>query len=163
MRTAIYVRVAVETPDEDHAMVSQLEALRRYAAENGMVIIEEFADQGYSGLSLDRPGLDRMRDLAQSGGFDVLLTSGADRIARNHALLVLVIEELERFGVKTIFLEGGGVDDPLWRLMRPFTVEESELERVKVAERCRRGKPSRAQCAGIDPAAWTAALLQRWS
>ena len=70
MRAAIYSRVAVKTPVKDKALGLQLEALRSYAANHGMTIIEEFSDQGYSGLRLDRPGLDRMRDLAQSSGFE---------------------------------------------------------------------------------------------
>lgn len=158
MRAAIYARLAVQTPDKDKAIESQLEALRNYAANHGMTIMEEFADQGYSGLRLERPGLDRIRDLAQSGSFDVLLTSGADRIARNQVLLVLILEELEGFGIQTIFLQGGAANDPQWRLMRQVTVAERELER---AERCRRGKPSQAEVASIDPASLTAALVQQ--
>jgi site-specific DNA recombinase len=62
-----------------------------------MKLIEEFTDEGYSGLRLDRPGLDRMSDLAERRGFDVLLTCGPDRLARSLALHVLIIEELERW------------------------------------------------------------------
>lgn len=96
--------------------VSQLEALRDHAASKGMKLIEEFTDEGYSGLRLDRPGLDRMRDLAERCGFDVLLTCGPDRLARSLALHALIIEELERCGVRTIFLDRGPADDPLSQL-----------------------------------------------
>jgi site-specific DNA recombinase len=163
MRAIIYARVAVATPDKNSAIGTQLEALRNYAANHGMTIIEEFADQGCSGLRLDRPGLDRIRDLAQSGGFDVLLTFGAARIARNHVLLVLILEELEGFGVKTIFLQGGAADDPLCRFMRQITVAEPEFERAQVAERCRRGKPYRAHGADIDLVPVIAATAQHRS
>jgi site-specific DNA recombinase len=163
MRAAIYSRVAVKTPVKDIAVGSRLEALRSYAANHGMTIIEEFADQGYSGLRLERPGLDRMRDLAQSNGFDVLLAYDAERIARSHVLLVLILEELEGFGVKTIFVQDGAVDDPLWRPRRQITVAESELEQAKVTERCRRGNPSRAKGAGIDPAPLPASLVEQRS
>jgi DNA invertase Pin-like site-specific DNA recombinase len=73
MRAAIYARVACATQQTKQAIVSQLEALRDHATTSGMEIIEEFTDEGYSGLRLDRPGLDRMRDLAECRGFDVLL------------------------------------------------------------------------------------------
>jgi site-specific DNA recombinase len=56
-----------------------------------------------SGLRLDRPGLERMRDLAEQRGFDVLLSCGPDRLARNPALLALLLEELERYGVRAMF------------------------------------------------------------
>ena len=105
MRAAIYARVASATPER---ILTQLEALRAYAAENGMEVIEEFTDDGYSGLGLDRPGLDRMRRLAARRGFDVLLSSGPDRLARKLELLAAFFEELERFAVKTVFVDGGG-------------------------------------------------------
>jgi site-specific DNA recombinase len=116
MRAAIYARVACATQQTKQAIVSQLEALRDHATTSGMEIIEEFTDEGYSGLRLDRPGLDRMRDLAECRGFDVLLTCGPDRLARSFALHVLIIEELERCGVRTIFLDRGLADEPLWKL-----------------------------------------------
>src|SRR5438128_12137622 len=103
MRAALYARVACTTPQTKQAIVSQLEALRDHASSSGMKIIEEFTDEGYSGLRLDRPGLDRMRGLAEQRGFDVLLACGPDRLARNCARLVLILEELERYGVRIIF------------------------------------------------------------
>lgn len=103
MRAALYARVACTTPQTKQATVSQLEALRDHAASRGMKIIGEFMDEGSSGLRPDRPGLERMRDLAKQRGFDVLLSCGPDRLARNPGLLVLLLEELERYGVRTIF------------------------------------------------------------
>ena len=47
---------------------------------------QAFTDEGYSGARLDRPALDRMRDLAERRGFDVLLTLCADRLARKFVL-----------------------------------------------------------------------------
>ena len=110
-RAAIYARVACATQQTKDAIGSQLETLRDHAASSGMKIIGEFTDEGYSGLRLDRPGLDRMRDLAECRGFDVLLTCGPDRLARNIALQVLIVEELERCAVRAIFLDGGTADD----------------------------------------------------
>src|SRR2546430_15162152 len=112
MRVAIYARVSSERQEKEHTIGSQLEALRNYAAKNGMEIDEEFTDEGYSGARLDRPALDRMRDLAERRGFEALLTC-TDRLARKFVLQALILDELERFGVKTIFLEGGAADDPL--------------------------------------------------
>ena len=86
-----------------------------------MEVVEEFTDEGYSGARLDRPALDRMRDLAERRGFEVLLTYCTDRLARKFVLQALILDELERFGVKTIFLEGGAADDPLSKLMHQIT------------------------------------------
>jgi len=56
---------------------------------------------------------------------------------------------LERFGVKTIFLEGGAADDPLSKLMHQITGAVAEFERAKITERYRRGKLYRARCGEI--------------
>ena len=132
MRAALYARVACATPQTKHAIMSQLEALRDHAASSGMKIIEEFTDEGYAGLRLDRSGLDRMRDLAEQRGFDVLLTCGPDRLARNCALLILLIEELERCGVRTIFLDTA--EDPLSKL-HAITGAAVEFEPAQVTMR----------------------------
>src|SRR5881296_2721498 len=149
MRVAIYARVSSERQEKEHTIGSQLEALRAYAAKNQMEIVGEFADEGYSGARLDRPGLDRMRDSAQRGGFDVLLAYCADRLARKFVLQALILDELERFGVKVIFLEGGSADDPLSKLMHQITGAVAEFERAKITERYRRGKLYRARCGEI--------------
>ena len=113
MRAALYARTACLTQDLKSAVKSQLEALRNYATQNGMKIVEEFTDAGYSGLRQDRPGLNRMCDAAGRRGFDVLLIRDPERLARNSVQQVFLLEELEQFGVRTIFLEGGPAEDRL--------------------------------------------------
>jgi site-specific DNA recombinase len=149
MRAAIYARVSSERQEKQHTIGSQLEALRNYVAQNEMELIEEFTDEGYSGARLDRPSLDRMRDLAERGGFEVLLTYCADRLARKFVLQALILDEMERFGVKVIFLEGGAADDPLSKLMHQITGAVAEFERAKITERNRRGKLYRARCGEV--------------
>ena len=149
MRAALYARVSSERQEKEHTIGSQVEALRAYAATHGMNIVEEFTDEGYSGARLDRPALDRMRDLAERRGFEVLLTYCTDRLARKFVLQALILDELERFGVKTIFLEGGAADDPLSKLMHQITGAVAEFERAKITERYRRGKLYRARCGEI--------------
>src|SRR3989440_10844301 len=149
MRVAIYARVSSERQGKEHTVGSQLEALRNYAAHNGMEIVEEFTDEGYSGARLDRPALDRMRDLAERRGFEGLLTYCTDRLAGKFVLEALILEEMERFGVKAIFLEGGAADDPLSKLMHQITGAVAEFERAKIVERNRRGERYRAGCGGV--------------
>src|SRR5213083_541602 len=127
MRAAIYGRVSSERQEKEHTIGSQLEALRAYAAKNGLEIVEEFTDEGYSGARLDRPALDRMRDLAERRGFEVLLTYCTDRLARKFVLQALILDELERFGVKTIFLiaTGSSPEPPIGLVGRERYPEET--------------------------------------
>ena len=89
-----------------------------------------------------------MRDLAERRGFEVLLSYCTDRLARKFVLQALILEELERFGVKAIFLEAGAAHDCL-KLMHQITGAVAEFERAKITERNRRGKLYRARCGEI--------------
>ena len=62
-----------------------------------------FEDDGYSGATLERPGLERVRDLAVGGDIEVVLVHSPDRLSRKYAYQMLLIEELGRHGVETRF------------------------------------------------------------
>ena len=65
-----------------------------------------FEDEGYSGATLERPGLEQVRDLAAAGDIQVVLVHSPDRLSRKYAYQVLLTEEFGRHGVETRFLNG---------------------------------------------------------
>jgi site-specific DNA recombinase len=71
----LYARVSTKKQAEDdrYSIPQQFAALREYAAREGYEVLEEVEDPGYSGATLNRPGLDRVRDLVTGGGVSVLL------------------------------------------------------------------------------------------
>jgi site-specific DNA recombinase len=153
VRVALYARVSTERQEQLGTVASQLDALRSAAAHDELQVIEEFVDAGYSGARLDRPALDRLRDAAQAGLFEQVLVLAADRLARSYAYQVLILEELERFGVKIRFLEGPALtDDPQARLLVQVQGVIAEYERAKISERYRRGKLHKARQG--DPFFW---------
>ncbi len=150
MRVGLYARVSTERQQERGTVGSQLEALRAAAHVDGHEVIEEFVDDGYSGARLDRPALDRLRDAAEAGVLDGVLCLCVDRLARAYAYQVLILEELERFGVTVRFLEGPSPsDDPQATLLIQMQGVIAEYEKAKVAERNRRGKLYRARAGEI--------------
>ena len=100
MRAAVYARVSTERQGRDQTIDSQLGALRGWAADHGHELKGQhiFIDEGYSGSRLDRPALDRLRDAAREGEFDVVAVYSPDRLARRYAYQVLLLEELRRAG-----------------------------------------------------------------
>jgi hypothetical protein len=75
-----------------------------------------FEDEGYSGATLERPGLERVRDLAAEGQIQVVLAYSPDRLSRKYAYQILLIEELARQGVDTMFVKsprGDSAEDQL--------------------------------------------------
>jgi len=67
MRMAsIYARVSSDQQREAIPIASQSSALIEFAREHGLKVPDEwvFEDDGYTGATLERPGLERVRDLA---------------------------------------------------------------------------------------------------
>jgi DNA invertase Pin-like site-specific DNA recombinase len=147
MRVALYARVSTERQERQGTIASQLDALHRFAREHDHAIVDAYVcvDDGYSGTRLDRPGLDRLRDGAEARAFDAVLILCPDRLARKYAYQVVILEELERFGVFVTFLEQPPGDDPHARLLTQIQGAIAEYERMKIAERYRRGKLFRAR------------------
>jgi site-specific DNA recombinase len=146
--TAIYARVSSERQRQDETIQSQTVGLRELAEQRGLLVTEDlvFEDEGFSGASLQRPALERLRDRAAEGCFEVLLCHAPDRLARRYAYQVLLLEELARSGVEVCFAkepERGGTPED--ELLRQFQGMIAEYERAQIAERTRRGKAHRAR------------------
>jgi site-specific DNA recombinase len=135
---AIYARVSSERQRQEETIGSQLAALRELAAGRGLLVGEElvFCDDGFSGVTLNRPALERLRDRAAEGAFEVLLCHAPDRLARRYAYQVLLLEELARLGVEVVFAKeperSGSPED---ELLRQFQGMISEYERAQIGGR----------------------------
>ena len=142
IRVAIYARVSSEQQAKENTIGSQLEALQERVVTDGCSLAEElrFVDQGYSGASLARPALERLRDAAYAGAFDRLYVHSPDRLARKYAYQILLVEELRRCGVDLIFLNRTIGDSPEEDLLLQMQGMISEYERARILERSRRGK-----------------------
>src|SRR3954451_16812141 len=85
-RIAIYARVSSEPHSSSQTIASQLEALQARVSSDGQRLPAEqcFVDDGYSGATLLRPALERLRDLAAAGGLDRVYVHSPDRLARHY-------------------------------------------------------------------------------
>ena len=149
---AIYARVSSDRQKEDKTIASQTSSLREYAQANSFTVPEGwiFEDEGYSGATLSRPGLERLRDLVAEGQVQTVLVYGPDRLSRKYAYQVLLLEEFSRQGVETAFLLGVSAQTPEERLLVQFQGMIAEYERAQIAERSRRGKRHRAKAGCVN-------------
>src|SRR5713101_5252277 len=149
---AIYARVSSARQAKDQTIGSQLSALRDHAAASRLEVPEEwvFADEGHSGATLVRPGLEALRDLAAQGCLDVVLVYSPDRLARKFAYQALLIEELARSGVRVEFVKGPRGDTPEDQLMVQFQGMFAEYEKAQLMERYRRCKTYRARAGSVN-------------
>jgi site-specific DNA recombinase len=105
---AIYARVSSQQQREENTIASQTASLIEFAKGHNLEVPEEwvFEDEGYSGATLERPGLERVRDLAAEGQIQVVLAYAPDRLSRKYAYQILLIEEFARHGSRGAVCEG---------------------------------------------------------
>jgi site-specific DNA recombinase len=136
----LYCRVSTdEQARSGYSLAQQVEALREYAACEGYEVLEEVADPGHSGASLERPGMDRVRDLVAAGGVSVVLAQDRDRFSREPAYTYLLRREFEVHGCELRALNDRGDGSPEGELTDGILDQLAKFERAKIAERTRRG------------------------
>jgi len=127
-------------------------------AREGYEILEEVQDPGQSGASLERPGMDRVRDLVAGGGVYVVLAQDRDRFAREPAYHYLLRREFEEHGTKLRALNDRGDDSPEGELTDGVLDQLAKYERAKFTEQSRRGKLQKARqgkiIATMKPPLW---------
>ena len=155
MRIAIYVRVSSLQQAQSQTIEQQLERLQAHcqAQQWAWQDVQIFRDEGYSGATLRRPGLERLRDQAASGGFDQVIITAPDRLARKYVHQMLLIEELEGHGCQVHFLERPMSEDPNDQLLLQIRGAVAEYERSLIAERMRRGRQHKYRAGLLLP--WT--------
>src|SRR5262245_15537692 len=144
---AIYARVSSDKQKEEKTIASQTAALTEFARKEGYDVPREwiFEDEGFSGASLVRPGLERLRDLAAEGQLEAILVYSPDRLSRKYAYQILLTEEFARNGVEMVFVKAPKSDTPEDQLLLQFQGMIAEYERAQILERSRRGKRHRAR------------------
>ena len=155
MRIAVYLRVSTQLQVQAQTSEQQLERLRVRIQQAGWTLLDEnlFRDDGYSGASLNRPGLDALRDKVKAGELDRVLITAPDRLARNYVHQMVLLEELERAGCTVEFLDRPMSQDPHDQLLLQIRGAVAEYERTLIAERMRRGRQRKLQAGALLP--WT--------
>src|SRR5215469_16787181 len=151
-QVAIYARVSSEQQAEANTIASQLAVLRERVTGDGLSLSKdlECIDDGYSGATLVRPGLERLRDSAAYGLIEKLYVHSPDRLSRNYPYQVLLIEELRRDGVEIVFLNRALGTTPEDELLLQVQGMMAQYERAKIIERYRRGKRHAARTGSVS-------------
>src|ERR687898_2648143 len=153
MRTVVYVRVS--TLRQAQTIEQQLDRLRACFRSRGVELAGEdiFRDDGYSGATLNRPCLERLRDAVRAREVEQVLVTDPDRLARNYVQLMVLLEELERAGCAVMFLDRPMSREPQDQLLLQIRGAVAEYERTLIAERMRRGRQAKLRAGTLLP--WT--------
>lgn len=142
MQVAIYARVSSDQQTESGTIKSQIAALIERVGSDGLQVPEElkFIDDGFSGATLVRPALERLRDVVYGGALDRIYIQSPDRLSRKYAYQILLIDEFRRASVDVVFLNRQNGETPEDELLLQVQGVVAEYERAKIMERSRRGK-----------------------
>jgi site-specific DNA recombinase len=158
MEVALYVRVSTTRQQQQQTIEQQLSRLRDYVTtQSDWYVADEhiYRDDGYSGATLKRPGLDRLRDRAALAAFECVLITAPDRLARNYVHQMLLVDELTQRGCRVEFVDRPMSDDPHDQLLLQIRSAVAEYERTLIAERMRRGRQAKLRSGQLLP--WTRA------
>lgn len=103
--TALYCRLSQEDENkgDSDSIVNQKEILMKYAQDNGYPNIRVFADDGYSGVSFNRPAFQEIIQLMEAGKIGILITKDLSRLGRNYIQVGNYTEFVfPRYGVRYI-------------------------------------------------------------
>jgi site-specific DNA recombinase len=108
-------------------------------------VAAEVTDSGISGATLDRPGLNRVRELARAGEIEAVVVYDLDRLSRKAVYQMLIEEELAKSHVSVHYVLGDYRDDDEGRLQKQVRAAVAEYERAKFRERIVRGRKGKAR------------------
>jgi site-specific DNA recombinase len=155
VRAAIYARVSTPNQARAQTIAQQVERLKQRVSEQGGQLLDQhvFLDDGHSGASLNRPGLDQLRDAVRSREIDRVFITAPDRLARNYVHQIILLDEFTRCGCEVEFLDRPMSQDPHDKLVLQIRGAVAEYERELIADRMRRGRQAKYRSGMLLP--WT--------
>ena len=109
-RAALYCRLSKDDllQGESASISNQREMMIRYCRENGWEVAEVYQDDGYTGLNMNRPGLQRLLADAREGRFNMVITKDQSRLGRNHLETGNLMEVVfPKLGIRYIAMNDG--------------------------------------------------------
>lgn len=145
-RVAIYVRWSTEEQADGTTLDVQLEGCRHYALSQGWLPQDSltFVDDGYSGGSINRPALTRLRKLVRAGEVDCVVVLKVDRLSRNIVDAVdLVLNEWRETCCFKSAREPIDTGSDLGRVIFGILAMFADFERSQIRDRTQSGKTRR--------------------
>jgi len=143
-RCAIYTRVSTDNglDQEFNSLDAQREACEAYiksqAHEGWRLIPDRFDDGGFSGASLERPGLSKLLDLVDRGRFDIIVVYKVDRLTRSLADFAKLVERFDARQVSFVSVtQSFNTTSSMGRLTLNMLLSFAQFEREVTGERIR--------------------------
>jgi DNA invertase Pin-like site-specific DNA recombinase len=131
-KVAIYARVSTDK----QTCENQLQELRATAQRMGYIIVQEFIDEGISGIKASRPALDLMMKMATQRKFDMVMCWSIDRLGRSLQNLIELLNQLESVRIDLFFHQQAiDTSTPMGKMMFSILGALGAYERELIRER----------------------------
>jgi len=144
VRCAIYTRKSTEDglEQEFNSLDAQREACEAYITsqkhEGWVCLSEMYDDGGFSGGTLDRPGLQRLLEDIKAGKVDLILVYKVDRLSRSLLDFTRLVELFEQHGVSFVSItQSFSTNTAMGKLTLNILLSFAEFERAIISERVR--------------------------
>src|SRR5215207_4121627 len=142
-RVAIYCRVSTSSQEDGSSLETQEASCRTFATDQGWTVTEVYREVFTGAELFDRPQLGKLRESIRRREVDVVIAHALDRLTRNQAHLGVVLSEADYAGVAIELVTERLEDTPEGRLLQSVRGFVAEVERLKIAERTKRGRRAR--------------------
>jgi site-specific DNA recombinase len=147
---AVYIRWSTDEQTEGTTLETQKERSTLYARSQGWNVNEDliFIDDGYSGGSLDRPAITKLREAVRQGQIDCVVSYSLDRLSRSVADTVTLVQHewlgkcIYRSASQPISTDDG---NPTGQLIFNILASFAEFERALIRDRTHSGHIRRAK------------------
>ncbi len=144
-RAVGYGRKSFDDPDQRTASVDDQETFARlYAERNGLTFVDWYGDDGITGATMERPGLQRMLALVAARQVDVVIIEDVDRLSRDQEHLQHM-SKIFRVHCIVLHTVAAGVIDHLVLSVKGMIGEQ---QRMRIAYTTRRGLAGNAKRGG---------------
>jgi site-specific DNA recombinase len=150
VKAITYLRVSTkEQAEEGYSIPAQAEACRRFIADRGWELADEFVDRGESARTADRPQLQAMlARLAEDPSIDYLVVHKLDRLARNLEDHAAVRAALRKAGVHLHSVTETLEDSASGKLVEGILASIAEFYSANLGQEIRKGMDQKAAQGG---------------
>ncbi len=152
-RCAIYTRKSTEEGLEQdfNSLDAQREACEAYVAsqkhEGWVVISDRFDDGGFSGGTMERPGLKELMELVRANKVDVIVVYKVDRLTRALNDFAKMVDQFDEAGVSFVSVtQQFNTTTSMGRLTLNVLLSFAQFEREVTAERIHSGNAEVSSC-----------------
>ena len=147
-KALLYIRVSTSKQDQDgHSIPMQKERLVAFCKAKGWVVAGVYVDPGFSGATLDRPGMNALISAVEAKKGDVVLVYKLDRLSRSQRDVLEVLEDiLEPNGVDFVSMQESFDTSTVYgKAMLGILSVFGQMERGVITERTMMGRVGRAE------------------